>query len=186
MTTDQTGTGIPHGRLGMWLFLASEAMLFGSFISAYIVLRFGAGYFPVPPRAALGVPLAALNTLLLLSGSAAMVFALKAARRGDETSLLRSLSASFVLGLAFLGIKSYEYIRKVREGITISGSLYGSFYYALTGLHALHLFAGLVFIAYLIVRVRSPEARARVEYAALYWHFVDLVWLILFPLLYLL
>ncbi|OGR83559.1 MAG: hypothetical protein A2902_04105 [Elusimicrobia bacterium RIFCSPLOWO2_01_FULL_64_13] len=185
-----TSTGIPNGKLGMWVFLASEVMLFGGFISSYVILRTGSPYFSIPPREMLGVPLATLNTFVLITSSVTMVLALDAVQKGSVKGLVRYLSATLFLAFCFLGIKAYEYHHKWLEGITLTSGLFGSFYYTLTALHALHVIGGIVFISYLLAmalkgRYDSRE-HARVEYAGLYWHFVDLVWVVLFPIFYLL
>ncbi len=190
MNNADTHTGIPSGKLGMWVFLASEVMLFGGFISAYVILRAGSDYFPMPPREMLGVPLATLNTFVLISSSVTMVLALDAIQKGNVAKLKKFLAVTIALACCFLAIKSYEYPHKWHEGITISSGLFGSFYYTMTGLHMLHVLGGIGFIGYLLMRANQGRINeknyARVEYAGLYWHFVDLVWVILFPIFYLL
>lgn len=185
----QTATGIPNGKLGMWVFLASEIMLFGALISAYIVLSMGSPQFGRPPVEMLGKPLATVNTLVLITSSLTMVMALSAIQNGNVRSMLRWLGLTSLLGIGFLCIKAFEYHHKIGEGITITSSLFGSFYFTLTGLHALHMLGGLIFNTYIATKAYrggfSAEHHERVEYAALYWHFVDLVWVILFPLFYL-
>ena len=187
---DETGTGIPNGKLGMWVFLASEVMLFGGFISSYVILRTGSTNFVVPGKEMLGVPLAMIHTFVLITSSVTMVLALDAIEKGNVKGLVRNLIFTLILAACFLGIKSYEYPHKWREGITISSGLFGSFYYTLTGLHMLHVLGGMGFIGYILRQALAgrytPQAHARVEYAGLYWHFVDLVWIFLFPVLYLL
>ncbi len=187
--TEHNATGIPNGKLGMWVFLASEVMLFGAFISAYIVLRMGSPSFGVPSEEVLGRPLATLNTFVLISSSAAMVLALAGIQRDDVKSFARCLMATMGLGLLFLVIKMFEYHHKIHAGLTISSGLFGSFYFTLTGLHALHVIGGLAFNGYVLwngLKGRYSSAHhARVEYAGLYWHFVDLVWVVLFPIFYL-
>ena len=186
----ETNTGIPSGKLGMWVFLASEVMLFGGFISSYVILRTGSDHFIIPAKEMLGVPLATLNTFVLITSSVTMVLALDAVQKGNQKGLVRNLILTIVLAFCFLGIKSYEYPHKWHEGITISSGLFGSFYYTLTGLHMLHVLGGIVFISYILFNAKrgryTPQSHARVEYAGLYWHFVDLVWVILFPIFYLL
>jgi heme/copper-type cytochrome/quinol oxidase subunit 3 len=187
--TEYTSTGIPHGKLGMWVFLSSEVMLFGAFISAFIVLRMGSPDFGVPDPAIMGRPLATLNTFLLISSSVSMVLALAAVQRDEIKKFLNYMRLTIGLGLGFLCIKMFEYHHKISEGLTISSGLFGSFYYTMTGLHGLHVIGGLVFNAYILRRgvqgVYSGRNHARVEYAGLYWHFVDLVWVVIFPLFYL-
>jgi len=186
---ERNATGIPTGKLGIWVFLASEVMLFGAFISSYIVLRMGSPNFGVPPESVMGRPLATLNTFLLITSSVTMVLALASIQRDNVKSFAGFLSATILLGFCFLGVKGFEYHHKIHEGLTISSSLFGSFYYTLTGLHALHIIGGLVFNFYILINGLkgrySSKNHARVEYAGLYWHFVDLVWVILFPVFYL-
>lgn len=182
-------TPIPSGKLGMWVFLSSEIMLFGAFISAFIVLRMGSPNFGVPAEEIMGRPLATVNTFLLILSSFTMVLALAAIQRDDRRSFARNMMATLGLGILFLCVKMFEYHHKISEGLTISSSLFGSFYFTLTGLHALHIIGGLVFNGYILrngLRGRyNAQHHERVEYAGLYWHFVDLVWVILFPMFYL-
>lgn len=182
-------TGIPNGKLGMWVFLASEVMLFGAFISSFIVLRIGSANFGTPPDEIMGRPLATLNTFVLISSSAAMVMALASIQENDIKNFARWMWGVIGLGSAFLVIKCFEYVHKIHEGLTLASSLFGSFYFTMTGLHALHMIAGLVFNGYILhqgLKGRWNNGRwERVEYAGLYWHFVDLVWVIIFPLFYL-
>src|SRR3989338_5808572 len=146
----ETNTGIPNGKLGMWVFLASEVMLFGGFISSYVILRTGSDHFLIPAKEMLGVPLAMINTFVLITSSVTMVLGLDAIQKGNQKSLVRNLIFTLVLAACFLGIKSYEYPHKWHEGITISSGLFGSFYYTLTGLHLLHVIGGMVFISYVL------------------------------------
>lgn len=186
---DHNATGIPSGKLGMWVFLSSEVMLFGAFISSYVVLFMGSANFGRPGVELLGKPLATINTFVLITSSVTMVMALAAIQRDNIKAFAGWLITTSVLGTAFLVVKGFEYVHKIHEGITITSSLFGSFYYTMTGLHALHMIAGLVFNIYILINgLRGKYSSAhheRVEYAGLYWHFVDLVWVILFPLFYL-
>ncbi len=188
---EPTSTGVPHGKLGMWVFLASEVMLFGSLISSYIVLRLGSPLFIMPPHEMLGVPIAFVNTLILIISSVTMVLALAAIQQNKPGQMIGYMAATILCGLLFLAVKAYEYPHKwVDLGITMSSGLFGSFYFTMTGLHGLHVLGGLAFNTYILIQgVRgkwSPHRCERVEYAGIYWHFVDLVWVVLFPLLYLL
>lgn len=186
---EHNSTGIPHGKLGMWVFLASEIMLFGAFISAYIVLRMGSPMFGVPAEEIMGRPLATINTFVLITSSVTMVLALAAIQGNNVKKFAGYLILTSILGLTFLVIKGFEYQHKIHEGLTITSSLFGSFYYTMTGLHALHMIGGLIFNAYILFNgLRGKYNNGhfeRVEYAGLYWHFVDLVWVILFPVFYL-
>jgi cytochrome c oxidase subunit 3 len=186
---ERNATGIPTGKLGMWVFLASEVMLFGAFFSAYVVLRLGSPNFVVPPEEIMGRPLATLNTFVLITSSVTMVLALAGIQRDDIKAFSRYLIATIALGGVFLVIKSFEYHHKISEGLTISSGLFGSFYFTMTGLHGLHVIGGMIFNTYILLMGRagrwSSRHHERVEYAGLYWHFVDLVWVVLFPTFYL-
>jgi heme/copper-type cytochrome/quinol oxidase subunit 3 len=188
-TLEYNATGIPSGRLGIWTFLASEVMLFGAFISAYIVLRIGSPNFGVPAAELMGIPLGSFNTGLLLISSATMAFAIRGIRQDNVKKYITGVSLTSLLGLSFIVIKLYEYHHKISEGLTISSGLFGSFYYTLTGLHVLHMTGGLIFNTYVLVQALrgrySSAHHERAEYASLYWYFVDSVWMVLFPLFYL-
>jgi heme/copper-type cytochrome/quinol oxidase subunit 3 len=172
----------------MWLFLCSEIMLFGAFFSSYIVLRLGSPNFGAPPPEVLGRGLASVNTLILLASSFTAARAAKAFHRGNVPAYGAGMGATSALGLLFLAIKAFEYGHKIAKGVTLTSTLYGSFYFTLTGLHALHLLAGVALnftLAWAAARGRlSGERALRADYGVLYWHFVDGVWLALFALLY--
>jgi heme/copper-type cytochrome/quinol oxidase subunit 3 len=184
-------TGLANGKLGIWLFLASEVMLFGALFSTYIILRTGA---PVWPHGAdeLSVPLGAFNTVLLISSSVTMVMAWATLKLNDWAKHRLYLIATFLLALAFLVNKYFEYSDHLSHGEGPWVSTYLAIYYTLTGLHGLHIIGGMIVMAYFIgpgarLWKRNPEQFAnRIEYTGLYWHFVDLVWIFLFPVLYLL
>lgn len=191
-TTDvRPDTGLTNPKLGIWLFLASEVMLFGSLFSAYALLRSGAVSWP-NQSAIVSVPLATLNTVFLISSSVTMVLAWAAltARRVDRYRLFMGLT--LLLGAAFLGVKAFEYSDKLAHGLLPATNNFLGLYFTMTGLHALHVVGGMVVNAYLLgpgLRMwQSEPARFtnRVEVAGIYWHFVDVVWIFLFPVLYLL
>ena len=183
-------TGLYNGKLGMWLFLASEIMLFGGMFSAYVFLREGAASWP---RGAdvLNVPLATVNTALLITSSMTMVMSWLSLKLEDFGKFRRYLGITMALGVAFLAIKSFEYADKFSHGHYPSTDIFYAIYFALTGLHVLHLVAGIVVCAWHFLFGRrlwdkAPEQFTnRIEVTGLYWHFVDLVWLVLFPTLYL-
>jgi heme/copper-type cytochrome/quinol oxidase subunit 3 len=186
----ETNTGLSNAKLGIWTFLASEIMLFGGLISAYVILRSGSAHMVIPPRSMMGVPLATFNTFALITSSVTMVLALAAIQEGNIQRFARWIGCTIGGGVIFLMVKAYEYHHKWEEGITLSSNLFGSFYYTLTGLHVLHVTGGLILMVYILMAgLRghfTPDSHDRVEAAGLYWHFVDLVWVILFPILYLL
>ncbi len=184
-------TGLTNPKIGIWLFLASEVMLFGSLFSAYALLRMGAATWP-DQSAVLSVPLATLNTVILIASSATIVLALAAVRAGRLEAYRRFMGLTILGGVAFLVVKAFEYSDKFAAGLVPATDNFLALYFTLTGLHALHVVGGLVVNLYLWgpgVRLwRTDPARftGRIEVAGLYWHFVDVVWIFLFPVLYLL
>jgi cytochrome c oxidase subunit III len=184
-------TGLTNPTLGIWLFLASEVMLFGSLFSSYVLLRTGAESWP-DQSAVLNVPLAALNTAILIASSVTMVLAWMALKQGGLGRYRRYMGLTLAGGAAFLVIKAFEYGEKLSQGLVPATDNFLGLYFTLTGLHALHVIGGMVVNAYLWgpgVRMwsRNPvRFRNRVEIAGIYWHFVDVVWIFLFPVLYLL
>ena len=188
-------TGMPNGRLGLWLFLASEVMLFGALFSSYLLLRAGAPQWPPEGRRAsdlVSVPLGTLNTVVLITSSITMVLAWSAAVQRQLFKARFYLGATLTCALVFLGVKGVEYAEKLHHGKLPSTDTFYAIYFTLTGLHGLHIVGGVVVIGYLLLtagRLEGPGARAfanRVENTGLYWHFVDLIWIFLFPTLYLL
>ena len=190
-TTIRPDTGLTSPKLGIWLFLASEVMLFGSLFSAYVLLRTGAPFWP-DQSATLNVPLATLNTVVLISSSVTMVMAWAAAADGKLSRYRVFMGLTLLGGLLFLVVKAIEYNEKFSHGLYPSTNNFLALYFTMTGLYAIHVIAGMVVNAYLLV----PGARMwtrdhlrftnRVEIAGIYWHFVDVVWIFLFPVLYLL
>jgi cytochrome c oxidase subunit III len=191
-TTDvRPDTGLTNPKLGIWLFLASEVMLFGSLFSSYALLRTGATTWP-QQSAVVSVPLATLNTLILISSSVTMVMAWASLSAHRLERYRVYMGATLMLGAAFLAVKAVEYSDKLSHGLLPSTDNFLGLYFGMTGLHALHVIGGMVVNAFLLgpgVRMwRSDPVRFtnRVEVAGIYWHFVDVVWIFLFPVLYLL
>jgi heme/copper-type cytochrome/quinol oxidase subunit 3 len=183
----RVASGIPTGKMGVWWFLASEIVLFGGLIGAFVMSRLGSGGWS-EMAAHLNVPIGTINTFVLLTSSLTMVLAFAAADKGDQKGIRTWLLLTVLLGLAFLIIKGFEWGSKIGAGFTPMAGNFWSFYYTMTGLHALHVLAGVVinlllFLSALMGLLRGREHR--VELAGLYWHFVDVVWIFLFPLLYL-
>jgi cytochrome c oxidase subunit III len=187
-TARQLSTGIPSGKLGIWWFLASEIMTFGGLLTAFVLCRFAAGGWE-DQAAHVSTGIAAFNTLLLLTSSFTIVQAHAAVEDANRERAARYLLYTVLLGLSFLGVKGFEYSREIEHGLLPSSGLFWSFYYGLTGLHALHVLAGIIANFSLFVAAHRvnvwPKVQQRVEYAGLYWHFVDIVWIFLFPLVYL-
>ena len=184
-------TGLFNGKLGVWLFLASEVMLFGALFSSYILLRVAAPSWPHGAEI-LNVPLATLNTVILISSSVTMVmsWASLVMKRFDRFRLFMGLT--ILLALSFLVVKGFEYGAKFEHGLFPSQSTFLAVYFTLTGLHGLHVVGGMIVNSYLwgagskMWKTEPERFTNRVEIAGLYWHFVDLVWIFLFPTLYLL
>jgi heme/copper-type cytochrome/quinol oxidase subunit 3 len=186
---ERPDTGLANGKLGIWLFLASEVMLFGALFSAYIILRTGSVEWP---HGELNVWLGAINTLILISSSVTMVLAWASLKLKDFGKHRLYLIVTMVLATVFLINKYFEYADHFARGEGPWHSTFLAIYFTLTGLHGLHIIGGIIVMAFFA----GPGARMwksnpeqftnRIEYTGLYWHFVDLVWIFLFPILYLL
>lgn len=185
-------TGITNGKLGIWLFLASEVMLFGAMFSSYVLLRVGAHHWPHGYEAGLNIPLATLNTLVLITSSVTMVMSWASLKMNDFGKFRLYLALTILCAVGFMVIKAIEYEAKFHHGIYPRTSTFYSIYFTMTGLHGLHVVGGLIVNLYFLIVGRKafqtePERFTnRIEYSGLYWHFVDLVWIFLFPVLYLL
>lgn len=184
-------TRLYNGKLGIWLFLASEVLLFGAFFSTYILLRVGAaGDWPVQAEL-LNIPLATVNTVILISSSVTMVMAWASLKLERFDRFVLFFGATIVLALVFLVIKGFEYAAEFSHHRYPSTNTFLGIYFTMTGLHGLHILAGVVVNGYHLATARrwyrdDPERLAnRIEIAGLYWHFVDLIWIFLFPVLYL-
>ena len=180
---------VSNEKLGLWIFLASEILIFGSLIIAYAYVRVNSGSWPIATQTH-NVLLGMTNTIILLTSSLAMVLSLYAIKQGNVKGLKIGLGSAFALGIAFLVIKlGFEWPDLISKGFTITSGLPASTYYVLTGLHAVHVAVGLVAVVYLIFRAYSlgftSTKHVAVENVGLYWHFVDIVWMFLFPLFYL-
>lgn len=174
-------------KLGMWLFLASEVMMFAGFIAAYVVLR-SANPGMVADAATLNRTLATVNTFILITSSLTMALGVASIRSGDVDRLRLFLLLTVLLGASFLVIKAFEYGAKFAHGIYSWTSIFFTCYFTMTGLHGLHVLGGIVLLGILAVGSRrfSTDHHTPVELVGLYWHFVDVVWIFLFPMLYLL
>jgi cytochrome c oxidase subunit 3 len=181
-------TGLDNRKLGMWIFLASEVMLFAGFIGSFVNLRAANLVTMTEAAGLLNRPLGAVNTFVLITSSLTMAMAVGAMHRGNRAWVKLFLLLTIVLGCGFLGIKGVEYSEKFAHHYTPHTNLFFSFYFIMTGLHALHVFVGVVLMTVLLASVAANSARTDevvVENVGLYWHFVDVVWIFLFPLLYL-
>jgi cytochrome c oxidase subunit 3 len=176
-------TGVTNVTLGIWLFLASEVMLFGALFSAYTLLRVAAPAWPIG-RSVLSLPLGSVNTVLLF----AMTWMAWRTRSRLGTGAQRALVASSMFGLAFLALKLVEYRGEIQRGLLPSVNTFLAMYFTLTGLHALHVASGLIANAWVLTGARQvgeAMTAGRFRAVSLYWVFVDTVWLIIFALFYL-
>lgn len=187
---ERPDTGLNNGRLGIWLFLASEVMLFGSLFSAYILLRTGSLDWPRGSEF-LNVPLATLNTMFLISSSMTIILARTYLAMNQVKKFRLFYGLTILLGICFLGIKGVEYSAKFHHHFYPSKNAFLAIYFAMTGVHVLHILAGLIVNIYHFgpgykIHKQDPERYlGRIELSGLYWHFVDFVWIFLFPVLYL-
>lgn len=174
-----------RGKIAVWWLIASEVMVFGGAVGSYIMARAASPGWSAE-AAHLSTSMATLNTFVLLTSSMTMAMAFAAYQKGDQRGVQRFLLLTVLLGLTFLGIKGYEYASHIMEGAVPWSGSFWSFYYLLTGLHALHVIAGVVVnVILLLAAGKGLSTGYRIEIAGLYWHFVDIVWIFLFPLLYL-
>ena len=191
---ERPDTGLTNSKLGIWIFLASEVMLFGGLFSAYVFLRMAApvGDFEYWGDK-LSVPMATINTLVLISSSVTVIMAWASLKLKDFGKYKLYMGLTLLFSFIFLVIKYFEYTGKFHHGIYPSSSTFMGIYFTLTGLHGLHILGGIIVMGYMWLPIGSkmwetnPEMFTnRIEVAGLYWHFVDLVWIFLFPILYLL
>lgn len=180
---EHTSTSVPTGRLAIWWFLASEIAIFGGAVACYVLYRMGHPEWGAEAAHTLNAA-GAVNTVVLLTSSLSAVLAHSAAHRGDAGRAARMLWLTVLGGIVFLGIKAYEYTHEIGAGLLPAKSVFWSFYYLLTGLHALHVIGGMIAIGIVARQAARGEMLHRVENVAIYWHFVDVVWIFLFPLLY--
>lgn len=184
-------TGLYNGKFGIWLFLASEVMLFGALFSSYILLRFGASEWP-SGHDILNIPLGTLNTVILIFSSMTVVLSWLSLKEKNFAGFKKNMGITLICSFVFLVVKGFEYGAKFSHGVYPSESTFLAIYFTLTGLHALHIIGGIIVNAYFWgpgskMWETDPERFTnRIEIAGLYWHFVDLVWIFLFPVLYLL
>ena len=183
-----SGPPVERGKFAIWLFLATEIMFFTGLIGTYIVLRSGSPEWPNPMER-LAVDLTAFNTFVLIASSWMMVRALFAAQKGDRGGLLKWLGLTIVGGAFFVGVQVYEYFELIDHGSLPNVDIFWSTFYAMTGFHGLHVVIGVIWLMCAWVAAARGKYSARnylgLELAGLYWHFVDLVWVLLFTIVYL-
>ena len=183
-----TSTGLSNNKLGMWLFLGSECLLFGGLISTYMIYRGRVGEGPRPGNV-FDIPFTSVSSFILLMSSLTMVLAVAAAQKRDDRGTTLWLTVTGLLGATFVGGQVYEFTAMHSEGLGFTTSLFGSAFYTLTGFHGVHVTVGVIMLLSLVAivkRSKVPGDKAEVvELVGLYWHFVDVVWIIIFTLVYL-
>lgn len=187
--------GVDNKKLGMWTFIGSEVMLFASLIATYLTFR-GEAKVKIPPFAhdllsdPVSSAIVAANTLVLLCSSLTMVLALDGAERGNRRKFFMFILATAALGALFLSVQVFEYSKLIGEGLSLSANQFGASFFTLTGFHGLHVAIGVFLLLYTALRGRvqgfTKEFPLGVELVGLYWHFVDLVWVVIFMIVYLL
>ncbi len=186
--THATSTGLSNVKLGMWLFLGSECLLFGGLISTYMLYRGRVSDGPTPEQI-YDIPFTSVSSFVLLMSSLTMVLAVSAAHKRDDRGTNLWLTVTALLGATFVGGQVYEFTAFYNEGLGFTTSLFGSSFYTLTGFHGVHVTVGIIMLlAFVAINKRSrvPGSKSEsVEMIGLYWHFVDIVWIIIFTLVYL-
>ena len=183
-----TSLGLSNNKLGMWLFLGSECLLFGGLISVYMLYRGRLGNGPTPEQV-YNVPFTSVSSFVLLMSSLTMVLAVTAAARKDLKALDTWLAVTALLGATFVGGQVFEFTEFYKHGLGFTTSLFGSSFYTLTGFHGVHVTVGIIMlmaVRRMIKKERVPGDKAEVvEIVGLYWHFVDIIWIVIFTLVYL-
>jgi heme/copper-type cytochrome/quinol oxidase subunit 3 len=183
-----TTTGLSNAKLGMWAFLASECLLFGALISTFLLYR-GKPVTGLKPQDIYDIPYTSVSSFVLLMSSLTMVLALAAIQRGDHAKLRTWLMATALLGMAFISGQVYEFTVFVKEGLSIKTNVVASSFFTLTGFHGVHVTGGILMLLSLFgmsLDGRLPTEKAEaVELVGLYWHFVDIVWIAIFTIVYL-
>ncbi|NOT06601.1 MAG: cytochrome oxidase subunit III [Gemmatimonadales bacterium] len=198
-----TTTGIDSRKVAIWTLIGSECLLFASLISTYLVYKGKSLVGPLPHTESqcmlhgkmqacepiFSIPLVTFGTAVLLFSSFFVVLALYGAQKGNRKMLITWLSATVVCGLFFIGMQVYEFSHFYHEGLGYTTNLFASTFYTLTGFHGSHVTVGVIWLATLLVmaiRGKLPAGKSlNLEIAALYWHFVDVVWIVIFPVVYL-
>lgn len=186
---EDTVTGIPNKKIAMWAFLASDCMFFGTLISTHLIYR-KVNPDVVDPKAIFDIELTSFSTFILLMSSLLMAMAVSAIHKHNIKSMQKCLIGVLIFGIIFVGAQVYEFMHFVKHAeLTLSSSIFGSTFYVLTGTHGVHVTLGLVWLfgwlVFSFTGKMKPEHALDIEVAGLYWHFVDIVWIIIFPFVYL-
>jgi heme/copper-type cytochrome/quinol oxidase subunit 3 len=186
---DQYDPPINNARLGVMLFIGAEGMFFAGLLSAFLVFRTGSVAWPPPFQPRLPIGVTAVNTCILLCSSYTMYRALRAIRRGNVQGLTDGLATTAMLGMIFLSVQGYEWVRLLQFGLTLSSSVYGAIFYTLIGCHAAHVFGAGIWLLIIFIMAKkqafSREQFVGVQVCGIYWFFVVALWPILFGLVYL-
>ena len=184
----ETSTGLDNRKLLMWLFLGSECLFFGSFISAYLLYRNRSISGPYP-KDLFDIPFTSVSSFVLLMSSVSMVLALAAIQKGDVRRMRIWLLTTSILGMVFLSGQAYEFTGFYREGLRLNTNMFGTTFFVLTGFHGAHVTIGVLILMSMwgasFKGKLTQENSLNVELAGLYWHFVDIVWIIIFTMIYL-
>jgi len=183
IATTRSAAGMPTGRLAIWWVVASEIGIFGGLLGSYIMHRLAHDAWSAQ-AAATNTWIGGFNTFVLLTSSLMAVLGHQAAERGDGPKAARFLRLTALGGFTFLVVKGFEWAHEIRHGYTITSNTFWSFYYTAAGLHALHVLGGAIILLIIAAEARRNLELQRVELIGIYWHFVDVVWIFLFPLLY--
>ena len=183
IATTRSAAGLPTGRLAVWWVVASEVVIFGGLLASYVMHRLAHDAWAAQ-AAHTNMWIGAFNTWVLLTSSLCAVLAHKAAEAGDGPKAAKLIGYTMLGGLTFICVKAVEWTNEIQHGFTITSSTFWSFYYTAAGLHALHVIAGVVIMGIVAWDARRNLELHRVELIGIYWHFVDIVWIFLFPLLY--
>ena len=185
---EETTTGLDNRKMLMWAFLGSECMFFGSLIATYLVYR-GRSLTGPYPHEVFNIPYTSISAFVLLMSSLTMVLALAALRRGDMWGTRVWIMATALLGMVFIGGQYFEFTTFVHAGMSLDGNLFSASFFTLTGFHGAHVTLGvLILLSLFVMTLRgrlTPENSLNLELAGLYWHFVDVVWIVIFTVVYL-
>lgn len=186
---EETTLGISHEKLGMWVFLGSDCLLFGALISAYLLNKGRIGPDDIGPDDVFDIPFTSVSSFVLLMSSLTVVLAISSLQRGDIRRTRLWLITTAILGAVFVGGQVYEFTAFYREGLGYTTNLFGTSFFTLTGFHGVHVSLGIVMLMTMYIMATrgklTAEKSEKLEIIGLYWHFVDVVWIVIFTIVYL-
>ncbi len=184
-----TSLGVSHEKLGMWVFLGSDCLLFGGLISVYLLNKGRIGPDDIGPEDVFDIPFTSVSSFVLLLSSLTVVLSITALQRGDIRRTKIWLLTTAFLGAVFVGGQVYEFTAFYREGLGYTTNLFGSSFFTLTGFHGVHVSFGIILLMSMYIRAArgklGPAQSEKLEIVGLYWHFVDVVWIVIFTIVYL-